>query len=483
MIWLWAGISVLAVLLVLLDRFVLHPRPEAITPATAVARSLFWFLLAMLFNAGVFFAYETGWLGAGVQRGVKGDEASLQFLTAFVMEFALDLDTVFVIAAVFSHFRTPEVYQHRVLFWGVLVSVLVRASMILTAGALLLEWPWFRFVLAGLLVLASLRMILIRQENTDPEKNLIIRALRRFVHVSERLDGANLVTRIDGRTVLTPLLVTLLLVETADAIFAFDSIPASYAVAREPFLIFAANLFAVLCLRALYPALRSLRGWLRYVKIGLAMILAYAAIAIALPHAHRVSTEGSLAAVLAAAGVGAFFAARWGWAGAESDLASPLGPDAERLARMTLKPARKLIVLVVGLTIVVIGILMMIGPGPGLLVVPIGLAVLASEFLWAKRLLRRYSEHAQRLSKRAEKMLLKRPRPWLIAPVLIVTLAVVIFLWKAQPLGLKRGWVISGSIPTFVGETVWAVLTVQRYRELKRAETKAPDNNESVKSE
>lgn len=480
MIWLWTGMALLVVVLVLLDRYVLHPRPEAVPPLAAVARALFWFLFAMLFALGVFFLYETHWHDVGLNHRagrIDGATAALQFLTALMMELCLDLDTVFVISAIFAHLHIPEKFQHRVLFWGVIVSIVTRGALVLAAGSILDRWDGFRFILAGLLVLAALRMILIRQENTDPEKNLIVRFLRRFVHVSERIDGSDLLTRVNGRAALTPLLVTLLLVETADTFFAFDSIPASYAVTREPFLIFSANVFAVLVLRALYPALVSLRGWLRYVKIGLAMILAYAAIAIALP-VHMPPTEASLAAVLTAAGVGVFFAARWGSARQAVALDSPLGPEAERLARMTLKPARKIIVLVVGMLVTVVGIIM-IGPvpGPGIVVVPIGLGILAAEFVWARRLLSKYSEHAQKIGKKAEKVLLKKPRPWLIPIVLGLTCGVIAFVWSARPFGVTKGMILSVAVPTLIGQFVWAGLTIQRARELKKAEPRPADTN------
>lgn len=469
---LWIAMSLLVILLVMLDRFVLHPRPEVIAPSTALMRAIFWFLLAMLFNAGVFFIYHEHGLAAGLWPGgppMGGVEASLQFLTAFLLEMALGVDTVFVIAAIFSHLRTPADYRHRVLFWGIPAAMIGRAVMIITAGELL-EWPWFRFVLAGLLVLASLRMILIRQENVDPEKNLIYRVLRRYVRVADRQHGADLLAVVNGRPALTPLLVTLLLVETADAFFAFDSIPASYAVTREPFLIFAANIFALFCLRAIYPALESITGWLRYVKIGLAMILAYAAVAIALPVGHRVPTEASLAAIIAAVGVGVSFAVRWGSARQSTELESPLGPDAERIARLTLTPARKLIVLVVGVTVVLIGVVM-IGPvpGPGIVVVPIGLSILAAEFVWARRLLQKYSQHVQNVGQRV----MKTPRPWLIVPVVGATIAIFTSLWIFRPLNIRTSAILSGAIPALLGQMVWAYLTIQKYREIKRAERRA----------
>lgn len=470
MLTLWISMLLLVIALVALDRFVLHPRPERITPTTAVARALFWFLLAMLFNGGVFLLYDGHHFGAGLHTGgpaLDGVEASLQFLTVFVLELALDLDTVFVISAIFAHLRTPADYRHRVLYWGIPAALTGRGVMILSAGALLAHWEWFKFVLAALLVLASLRMILIRQADVEPEKNLFYRLLRRFVHVSDRQHGADLLAVVNGRPALTPLLVTLLLVETADGIFAFDSIPASYAVTREPFLIFAANAFALFCLRAIYPALESITGWLRYVKIGLAMILGYAAAAIALPFTHRAPTEASLAAILAAVGVGVFFAVKWGSARQARILESPLGPEAERLARLTLTPARKLIVLVVGLTIVAIG-LIMLGPvpGPGIVVIPIGLSVLAAEFVWARRLLHRYSDHVRTLGRRV----MKKPRPWLILPVVGGTIAIITFAWVFRPFGLKLSAILSAAIPALLGQAVWAVLTIQKHREIKRAQ-------------
>jgi tellurite resistance protein TerC len=465
MVWLWILMTAVMALLLGLDLFVLNRRPERIGPAEAVGWAFFWFALAGACNGALWFMHTHDLLGLRAATGLHADEAAQQFLAAFLTESALGLDTVFVLSAVFAHRRTPERVQHRVLFYGLLVALPVRGLLIGSIGGLVNTWHWTRIAFGVLLVLAALRMILVRQENTDPEKNLFVRLTQKALPMTDRHIGTSLVTREKGRWAWTPLMGVLLLVETADVIFAFDSVPAAFAMTDSPFIVFSGNCFALLCLRSLFFALRGLTAWIRYVKLGLAAILAYCAVTIALPAEGRPHSYVSLA-FIASALVAGFGAALIFPKRGPVPTVSPLGEDAERIARLTLRQARKLIVLVVGFTVVGLGILMLIGPGPGLLVVPIGLAVLASEFVWARRLLNHYTERATKMGKRAGNALAQRSHPWLIAPVIGGTIAgiwaIIHFGWLAPKL------ILPGSVPLLIGEAVWAVLTVHRHRELKR---------------
>jgi tellurite resistance protein TerC len=470
MILAWIALIVTIIGLVLFDLLVANRAMRDSKPHNALAWAIFYLGAAAAFNFVLFFAYRENWLGLGL--GMSRDsstmvlkdahEASLQFITALLVELSLDLDSVFVFAAIFTYFKTPMRYQRRVLMWGVLVALAVRGAMIAGVGALLHSFDVVRFVFSGLLVLAALRMILIRQERLDPDQNPILWLLKRVLPISPGLRGSNLVARVDGKMALTPLLVTLVMIETADAIFAIDSVPAVYAVTRDPFLVFAATAFSLLVLRSLYFVLASYTAWLRYLKVGLAGILAFMAVTMALPMAKRLPTEATLAVVCGLLGAGLVLALVFAKREQATATTSPLGEDAERIARLTLKQARRLIVLVVGFTIILIGIVMLVGPGPGALVVPIGLALLASEFIWARRLLNRYTEQAQRYGRRAGGAVMKYSRVWMI-PIAIIgfgaALITVITLFDLSP------WlVVPSSLPFFVGMLIWAYQTVRMSR-------------------
>lgn len=467
MIFAWVALIVTIIGLVLFDLLVANRSMRDSKPHNALAWAIFYLGAAAAFNFVLFFAYRENWLGLGMSRDSSmvlkdAHEASLQFVTALLVELSLDLDSVFVLAAIFTYFKTPMRYQRRVLMWGVLAALAVRGAMIGGVGALLHSYDVVRFVLSGLLVLAALRMLLIRQERLDPDTNPVVWLLKRVLPISPGLRGSNLVARVDGKMALTPLLVTLVMVETADAIFAIDSVPAVYAVTRDPFLVFAATAFSLLVLRSLYFVLASYTAWLRYLKVGLAGVLAFMAVTMALPADKRLPTEATLAVVCGLLGAGLVLALVFAKREHATATTSALGEDADRLARLTLKQARRLIVFVVGFTIILIGIVMLIGPGPGALVVPIGLALLASEFIWARRLLNRYKEQAQRYGRRAGGVVLRYSRVWMIPIAFIgigAAMAVVIVRFEQSP------WlVVPGSLPLLVGMAIWAYQTVRASR-------------------
>lgn len=473
----WAGLVGLLLVLVAVDLAFIDRRRGWRGPRAGVGRALFYFVVASGFASVVYFLYEHRHATAE-EAGLTGKEAFFQFLTLLSIELALGLDSVFVFAAIFLHMKTPIRFRHRLLMYGVPLALLIRAAIIAAGAWAISLTPVARFGFCALLLLAALRMILIRQENTDPEKNFAVRLLRRWLPMAGRTKGFELLTNVGGRPALTIMLAALLLVETADGFLAFDSIPASFSISREPLLIFAATAFAALILRSLYSVLVWWTGWLRYVKIGLAMILVYAAVKVAMP---RSPDEGlpaavSLMVVLVAFLTGVLAAVRAGRELAIGQRAetSALGEEADRLARLTLKQARRLIILVVGITIVTLGIVMLIGPGPGMLVIPVGLALLASEFLWAKRLLTRFTDQALKVTQRAT----KTPRLWMIPVVFAISGAIFGGAWwlvsrygpfELPGMKITPRFVFLSAIPPHVGQIVWAVLTVMKWRELRRA--------------
>lgn len=457
-----ALVTALVAALVLIDLFGIHRGHRAPTARNEWRTAGLYALLAAAFGGLLAVAHGEHWLGIGLGRGetsLSTGEAFGQFLGAFGWQLALDLDTVFVVTALFVQFKTPREVQHRVLLWGVLLGLFVRGALTATGAELLHQFPWSRFVISGLLVLAALRMLVIRQENLDPSSNVLIRMLRRVVPVAPRAEGAALFTRVGGRLAVTPLLILVVLLETADAFMAMDSIPAVLAISRDPLLVYSANAFALLCLRSLYVALRDASDWLRYCKIGLACSLGYAAVLMSLPADMRRPTLESVAVLVFSLGAGTIIGI--GTKGARADV-SPLGESADRMAKATLRHARRTIALVVGVTLLAVGVFFVIAPGPGLPVIFIGLAILGNEFAWAKRFADKYRAKAEEAVEASAVAARKRFRPWVLLPLVIGTAAV--FVVAGKLLKLKPHQVALGLVPAVLGQLAWGYFTFFRKR-------------------
>ncbi len=464
---LWITLGALIVALIALDLGVLRRKPRAVTRGAALGWTVFWFCVALAFNAGVYWAYNNHWQGLGLPttpggKPLGGEEASLQFLTAFLIEACLSLDNVFVMGAIFAHFRIPDELRQRVLTVGLLIALVVRGVIATLLVLFTSTFTWSIYVLGVLLLLAALRMVVIRQSGLDPQKNLVARTTRFFFPMVETLDGANLVTRVNGKLALTSLMTALLFIETAEMFFAIETIPAALAVSKDPFIIVTANIFAVFVTRSMFFAIADLTSWIRYVKIGLALVLAYAAVLMMNAHRFTVPTEVSLIVLIGLVGTGVVAGLFFAKPGPVPTI-SPLGEDADRVAKIALKQAAKVISLVVGSTVTIIGILMLPGPGPGLVVIPIGLAILAAEFVWARRLLAKYTETAQKLGEKAGSTFIKRPRPWLIPLVVGATVSAVLVVLLFM--SIKHSLVASFGGGALIGQSIWGYLQMSRYRQ------------------
>ncbi|HSH94957.1 MAG TPA: TerC/Alx family metal homeostasis membrane protein, partial [Roseimicrobium sp.] len=185
------------------------------------------------------------------------------------------MDNVFVIALIFAYFRVPSEYQHRVLFWGILGALIMRGAMILLGAALIARFHWVLYVLGGFLVFTGIKMLFADEDGVDPDKNLMLRLAKRWFRVSEKFDGQHFMTIEDGKKVLTPLALVLVMVETTDLAFAVDSIPAIFGITQSSFIVFTSNVFAILGLRSLYFVLAGAIGLFRYLKIGLSLVLVF----------------------------------------------------------------------------------------------------------------------------------------------------------------------------------------------------------------
>ncbi len=298
-VWIWIGFILLILGMLALDLGVFQRRDHVIGFREALGWTALWVILALGFNAAIYPMYQYHWLGIGESVGhpLDGSDAALQFFTGYVIEKSLSLDNIFVIALIFSYFRTPPEFQHRVLFWGVLGALIMRGIMIGAGAALIARFEWMIYVFGGLLIVTALKMAFSKHDQIDPEHNPLVRLVRRFYPVSPRYEGHHFFTRIDGRKAITPLFLVLIVVESSDLLFAIDSIPAIFAVTRDPFIVFTSNVFAILGLRSLYFALAQLLYKFRYLKISLVIVLLFVGVKMLLDHHYPIPVPISLAVI------------------------------------------------------------------------------------------------------------------------------------------------------------------------------------------
>ena len=328
MIWLWIGFLALIAALLALDLGVFHRTDHVIGTREALGWTAAWIALALAFGALVYFGYSAHWLGlgTGTQELLGGRQAAFKFLTGYLIEKSLSLDNIAVIALVFAHFRVPLKYQHRVLFWGIVGAVLMRAAMILAGAALIQRFDWMVYVFGALLLFTAFRMLRAGHAPPELKHNRLLALARRVLPVTDELHGHSFFTRVDGHRAATPLLLVLLLVETSDVIFAVDSIPAIFAVTFDPFLVFTSNIFAILGLRSLYFVLASLLDRFRHLKTSLVLVLAYVGTKMIL--SHHLPIPAWITLVVVAGALGAGFAASLHGAGRDRRI-EPGSPDRE----------------------------------------------------------------------------------------------------------------------------------------------------------
>ncbi|MFQ3661848.1 MAG: TerC family protein [Chloroflexaceae bacterium] len=279
MLWLWVGFNLFVLAMLALDLGVFHRQAHVVALKEAAIWSVVWISLAMLFNLLLFLFWERLIPNSAYTAG----DAALAFLTGYLIEKALSVDNIFVFVLIFSYFAVPSRYQHRVLFWGILGALLMRASMIFAGVELIKRFHWVIWIFGAFLIFTGIKMATADDEKIEPEKNPVLNLFRRFVPVSTTYDGQKFFTVQHGMTMATPLLLVLIMVETTDVIFALDSIPAIFAVTRDPFLIYTSNVFAILGLRSLYFVLAGVVHKFHYLRLGLAVVLAFVGVKMVLP--------------------------------------------------------------------------------------------------------------------------------------------------------------------------------------------------------
>ena len=304
MVWIWLGFIVFVLLMLALDLGVFHRKAHVVSMKEALTWSAVWITLGLAFSVFVYLGYENHWLGLGntvdAVDGVINDAATatVKYLTGYVVEKSLSVDNVFVIAMIFGFFAVPPIYQHRVLFWGILGALAMRGAMIALGAALIAQYHWILYVFGAFLIVTGIKMLALKTDHTDPNQNIVVRLTRRIFPITARFHGQHFVVKagapasyesefpgtaalpdeaVDrarpGTWMLTPLALALIMVEFTDLIFAVDSIPAIFAITGDPFLVFTSNVFAILGLRSLYFALGGMLDRFRYLKVALALVL------------------------------------------------------------------------------------------------------------------------------------------------------------------------------------------------------------------
>ncbi|MEA2561460.1 MAG: tellurite resistance protein TerC [Acidobacteriota bacterium] len=257
----WGVFFTLVAIMLALDLGVFHRKERRITLRESLFWSVFWTILALLFNYWIYYQF--------------GSEPGIEFLTGYVIERSLSFDNIFVFIVIFNYFAVPAQYQHRVLFWGILGALISRGVFIAMGAALIQRFEWMIFVFGAFLVYTGIKILIQKETEVHPEKNPVVKLFQRFVPLTTRYHGKRFFAMENGRRVATPLMLVLVVIEATDIVFAVDSIPAIFAITRNGFIIFTSNIFAILGLRALYFLLAGLMHKFRYLGFGLGLVLAF----------------------------------------------------------------------------------------------------------------------------------------------------------------------------------------------------------------
>ncbi len=257
----WIGFNVFVLAMLALDLGVFHRDDHEVSAREAAIWTVVWILMAVAFGGVLFF-----W---------KGSEVATQYFTGYLIEKALSADNIFVFLLIFSFFKVPAQYQHRVLFWGILGALIMRATMIGVGTTLLERFHWLIYVFGAFLAWTGVRMATQKDEGVDPGDNQLVKLVRRVMPVTDTYEGNHFFVRRNGKLLATPLFLVLLVVESSDLLFALDSVPAIFAITTDPFIVYTSNVFAILGLRSMYFLLADVMGKLRYLKVGLSLILTF----------------------------------------------------------------------------------------------------------------------------------------------------------------------------------------------------------------
>ncbi len=282
--YIWIGFIIFVFVMLALDLGVFHRKSHEVKIKEALIWSAIWISLALIFNYGIYL--------------FLGKDKAIEFLTGYVIEKSLSIDNLFVFIMLFTYFNIEPKYQHKVLFWGILGALIMRAIFIFAGVALISMFHWIIYVFGAFLIFTGAKMLFHKEEKIDPHKNPLVRLFKRFFPVTEVMHGGKFFTKINGKTFATPLFVVLLIVEFTDLIFAVDSIPAILAISSDTFIIFTSNVFAILGLRALYFALAGITKYFHYLKYGLSAILVFVGVKMVIVGFYKIPILYSLITII-----------------------------------------------------------------------------------------------------------------------------------------------------------------------------------------
>lgn len=276
----WVLFNAGVLLLLVLDLFVLNRKQQVVSVKSALWWSLFWISLAAGFNVYIWYS--------------MGQKPAMEFLAGYLIEESLSVDNLFVFMLIFNYFRVPPEYQRKVLFWGIMGALVLRAAFILVGASLIEHFEWTKYILGLFLVITGIRMVTSSDKEVNPEKNPLISLVNRFMKVSKTYEGDKFFIKRDGIWWATPLFIVVLVVETTDVVFAADSIPAILAISEDPFIVYTSNVFALLGLRSLYFALAGIMQLFHYLQYGLAIILSFIGMKLMVHHYFEIPTFWAL---------------------------------------------------------------------------------------------------------------------------------------------------------------------------------------------
>lgn len=279
----WIGFICFVLFMLVLDLGVFHRKSHEVKIKEALIWSVVWISLALVFNYGIYY--------------YMGKVKAIEFLTGYVIEKSLSIDNLFVFIMLFSYFNVDTKYQHKVLFWGILGALIMRAIFIFAGVALISKFHWIIYIFGAFLIFTGIKMAFQGDEKIEPEKNPLVRLFKKISPVTDKMEDGKFFVKINFKTYATPLFIVLLIVEFTDLIFAVDSIPAILAITNDTFIIFTSNVFAILGLRALYFALAGITQFFHYLKYGLSVILVFVGVKMSIVDFYKVSIVYSLLAI------------------------------------------------------------------------------------------------------------------------------------------------------------------------------------------
>ncbi len=280
----WIGFNVFILAMLALDLGIVNKKEKAISFKESILWVAFWSSLAMAFNGLVYY-----WFGA---------EKAFEFMTGYVIEWSLSVDNLFVFIVIFNFFNVPKQYQHRVLFWGILGALVLRGAFIVMGVTLFTKFEWMIYVFGGILVFTGLKMLFSSDDDPKLDRNIFVRACKRFLPVTEEYHGKRFFVKSKGSWLATPLFIVLVVVDFTDLVFAVDSIPAVLSISSDPFIVYSSNVFAILGLRSLFFALSGMMDIFRYLKYGLSIILSFVGIKMLISHYVHIPVEWALFVVV-----------------------------------------------------------------------------------------------------------------------------------------------------------------------------------------